>query len=82
MAVSRAMWEKGIQMDAAQMRRNALADRIEKTKAITAKWNVGFRALKEENDRLQLEAATAYKVEIARIAASVKQWMTEGPPKD
>jgi hypothetical protein len=82
MAVSRTMWLRGIQMDAAQMRRNAVDEKNAKTKEITGKWREGFAVLKAENDRLQLEASLVYKTEVARIDASVKQWIAEGPPKD
>lgn len=46
---------------AVSLKKKALmADRLEKTKEITRKWNEGFRALKEENDRLQKEVKEWY----------------------
>lgn len=82
MGVSRTMWLRGLNEDYAKMRMNARDERDAKTKEITLKWRDGFKALKEENDRLQRERDEAYRTEIAELEAMHKQALAQGPPKD
>ncbi len=82
MPVSRTMWLRGLNEDYAKMRMNARDERDEKTKEITRKWKEGFKALKEENDRLQRECIEAYNREITELASMHKTSLAQGPPTD
>jgi outer membrane biogenesis lipoprotein LolB len=82
MGVSRTMWLRGINEDAAKMRGNARDERDERTKEITRKWKDGFKALKEENDRLQRENVETFNREIADIDAMTKSQIAQGPPRE
>jgi len=82
MPVSRTMWLRGLNEDYSKMKMNARDERDEKIKEITRKWKDGFRALKEENDRLQRECFEAYNREIAELSASYKTSLAQGPPTD
>ena len=80
MPVSRTMWLRGIREDAAKMKGNAKDERQARVVEITRKWRDGFRALKEENDRLQLENEETYRREIAEIDAMTARQIAQGPP--
>jgi hypothetical protein len=82
MAVSGTMWLRGLNEDYAKMKMNARDERDEKTRALTQRWKEGFKALKEENDRLQRERDEAYNREIADLAASYRGSLAQGPPRD
>ena len=82
MAVSRTMWERGLRSDLAKWKRAAAIDREERVKVITKRWKDGFRALKEENDRLQLENQETYHNDIVAAETHFREAMAMGPPKD
>ncbi len=56
-------------------------DRNLKTKNITASWKIGFRALKEENDRLQKERDEAFNREVAEVREWMRTMIAQGPPR-
>ena len=82
MAVSRTMWLRGIMSDAAKMKKNARDERDERTRAITTRWNDGFKKLKEDNDRQQRSNEETYKREIKEIDQMTKAQIAQGPPAD
>ena len=82
MPVSRTMWLRGIQIDAAKMKMNAMDDRKVRVKEITQKWRDGFKALKEENDRLQVLNKDTYEDEIGEINEMTRSQIAQGPPTD
>lgn len=78
--VSRTMWLRGIRADAAKMKANAHDDFKEATREISRKWKEGFRALKEENDSLQVQAKNRLTTELQSIDAMTAQQIAQGPP--
>ena len=80
MPVSRTMWLRGIRADAATMKAGAGDERKARVAEITRKWRDGFRALKEENDRLQRENEETYRREIAEIDRMTAAQIAQGPP--
>jgi hypothetical protein len=82
MPVSKTMWLKGLNEDFAKMKMNARDARDTKVREITTRWREGFKALKDENDRLQLECSDAYKKEIEELEAMHEASIAQGPPTD
>jgi len=80
MGVSRTMWLQGIRHDAAKMKAEAHREFRLHTMDITEKWNNGFKALKEENDRMQAEAKAWLANQLAEIDAMTKAQIAQGPP--
>lgn len=82
MAVSKEMWLKGLHSDAAKMKANARDERDKRVVEITRKWRDGYKALKEENDRLQKESQLGYVKEMEDVDAWLSMQINKGPPKD
>ena len=82
MAVSRTVWENGLRRDLAKWKRAARIDFDERVREITRRWKEGFARLKEENDRLQLEAKEKYHEDIVSAETHFREALAMGPPKD
>lgn len=79
--VSRSNWEKGWREDTAKWRSSAAIDRDVETKEISRKWKEGFKALKEENDRRQLECKETFYEKMRENDTWLKEQLAMGPPK-
>jgi len=78
MAESRYTWERGVRADYAQRKREAYAQRDERTHDISLAWKEGFARLKQENDRMQLERDQEFKTTLASLEASLRQTLATG----
>jgi len=81
MAISKSEWNRQIQHEAMERGDNAREIRRLRTERITVAWKIGYKTLKDENDRLQKEREEEYKKEITEIQAWMKQQLAAGPPK-
>ena len=80
MPVSRTMWLRGINIDAAKMKSNARLERDGRIKNITALWKSGIKFLVDENDKMQAENAAAHAKENEVINSYTKPPLYMGPP--
>jgi len=78
--ITRAMWEKGIQIDAGKMRWSATDDHKQRIAVITKKWKEGFAQLKEENDRLQEEDKAKHAADLEEIKRFVVEQRAQWVP--
>jgi len=80
MAISRSAWERGIRTDYIA-RKKAIRDaRDTKTVVISEKWRSGFRDLKAENDRLQIERDETYHRDMVENDTWLREQLALGPP--
>jgi hypothetical protein len=71
-----------VRKEAAARRREVYKMSNEETRSISMDWKEGFERLKEENDRLQVEAKTWLERELANIKRENESMLAQGPPKD
>lgn len=78
MAETRYEFEKRIRAEGAKMREASRIERIKRTKNITDRWNIGFKILKEENDRLQAELKDWWELDQLQIRNYVIENLERG----
>lgn len=79
MPISKQGWINEVRYHAARLKAQAREEREARKGDITLRWKNGFRALKEENDRLQRESEEKYKKDITDIDAESTRRIAGGP---
>ena len=80
MAESRSAFQVRVRKEAGARKREVRKERDAEVRAITSDWKEGFANLKEENDRLQLEANEIYRESILEDDAWLREQLAAGPP--
>jgi hypothetical protein len=81
MAVSVSLYRKATYQLHAKAALNIRRERDQTTVEITRKWKDGYKALKEENDRLQLENNETFHEKMCANDDWLKEQLAMGPPK-
>ena len=80
MAESAMERARRVRAEGAKMREESRLERIRRVKEITDKWKAGFKALKDENDRMQAELKEWWELDQDQIQNYVREnLMARGP---